>query len=62
MGFFAPGSPGLAELGIRGRITGRGGGPRWRRSALTFALLAPVPGGLAVWLLLGWLRRRIEAL
>lgn len=35
--------------------------PRWRRSILTFALLAPLPGGLVVWFLVGWLRGRIQA-
>lgn len=62
MGFFAPGGPGIAKLGIGGRTTERAGGPRWGQSALTLALLAPVPGGAVVWLLLVWLRRLIEAL
>lgn len=52
----------LAERSIRRGISRRTDVPMWRRSALTFALLSPLPGGLVLLFLLGWLRRRIEAL
>ena len=63
MGFFAPGRRGLAEPCVRKRkrISKQADMPRWRRSILTFALLAPLPGGLVVWFLVGWLRGRIQA-
>lgn len=59
MRVLAPGGRRLAERGIRMGISQRADVPMWRRSALTFALLAPLPGGLVVWVLLGWLRRRL---
>lgn len=62
MGVIARGGPGLAEQSVTRGISQRADVPIWRPSALTLALLAPLPGGLAVWLLLVWLRRRIEAL
>lgn len=62
MEVIARGGRRLAERSIRRGISQRADVPMWRRSALTFALLAPLPGGLVIWFLLGWLRRRIEAL
>ena len=59
MGIIAVGGRRLVERSIRRGISQRADVPVWRRSALTFALLAPLPGGLVVWLLLGWLRRRL---
>ena len=58
MGFFAPGRRGLAEPRVRKRISKQADMPRWRRSILTFALLARWPSG---WFLVGWLRGRIQA-
>lgn len=62
MEVIARGGRRLAEPGIKMATSQQAARPRWERSALTFALLAPLPGGLVLLFLLGWLRRRIEAL
>lgn len=62
MGVIARDGGRLAERSIRRGISRRTDVPMWRLSTLTFALLVPVPGGLVLLFLLGWLRRRIKAL